>query len=240
MVGFSVRGVLNRVLGRYDFEGAYKYFAEIANQTNHNNHEFAKAAVDRRLKNWPGEWAIDLLPTLVSSYTDMTVIDVGGGAATGLAQMARSIQGTPRLRYILVETPAMCAEIKRVGIDFTVSESIPSVARTPNIVNAASVLQYIDNWQGCLAEFVRLRPEAIIISNTPVSDRGTYVRCQVNGRGRRIPAWCFNREELKNEMATLGYEQRYYIEHNQSLRHKNAPGPSTQASMIFYPAIASR
>ncbi len=241
----SARGVLNRVLGRYDFEGQYKAFAAIPDATDHDNAEFAEARVRDRLRNWPGEYAIDLLPLMVSDYRDITVVDVGGGAVTGLAQIVRSVQGTRRLRYILVETPHMCEAVERmkeIGIEFIASEAMPSSvkiasngARMTTIVNAASSLQYMENWHGCLEDFVRLNPEAIIISNTPVSDKPTYVRCQVNNN-RRIPAWCFNRDELKKEMATLGYEQRYYIEHNQSLRHKNAPGPSTQASMIFYPS----
>ena len=238
MVGYSVRGVINRVTGRYDFEGHYKSFLAVSNPTSHDNAEFANAAVDARLRNWPGSYAIDLLPLMVSDYTDVTVVDVGGGAVTGLAQIVSSVISTGRVHYILVETPHMCAAVERlkakIDIEFTISEAMPSSVRQPSIVNAASVLQYIDNWQGALEDFARLKPEAIIISNTPMSDVPTYVRCQTNGRDRRIPAWCFHREDLTREMARLGYQRRYYIEHDHKLRHKDAPGPSVQASMIFY------
>jgi putative methyltransferase (TIGR04325 family) len=235
-----MRAVVRR---RYwDFEGEYKTFAAVPNPTSHDNAEFAEARVRERLRNWPGPYAIDLLPLVVADYTDVTVVDVGGGAATGLSQIASSLTSTIRLRYILVETAAMCAAVKRLKakIEFVATEEMPSSVHKPNIVNAASVLQYIDNWHGALEDFVRLKPEAIIISNTPISDLPTYARCQVNGKNRRIPAWCFNRKELVGQLTALGYQQKYYLEHHQSLRHKNAPGPSTQASFIFYPAVASR
>ncbi len=237
---FSVRAVINKALGRYDFEGCYKSFSDIASPTNHDNAEFANAAVDARLRNWPGTYAIDLLPLVVADYTDVTVVDVGGGAATGLSQIASSLNGTIRLRYVLVETRAMCLAVTRIPQPIICSTVIPDKAKPPIIINAASVLQYIPCWQAWLGAFTRLKPEAIIVSNTPVSEQPTYARCQVNGRNRRIPAWCFNRTELDAEFAALGYRRGYYIEHNQSLRHKNAPAPSAQASMIYYPASSSR
>ncbi len=236
-----IRKLIKRLRQPYDFEGCYKTFGHIANPTSHDNAEFANAAVDARLRNWPGHYAIDLLPLVVADYTDVTVVDVGGGACTGLSQIASSLNGTIRLRYTLVETPAMVAASKRLlpllvkFQAFELTTMLPSSARRPAIINAASVLQYIDNWHDCLVDFGRLKPEAIIISNTPVSEQPTYARCQINGRNRRIPAWCFNRQELDIELAAIGYRRGYYIQHHQSLHHKNAPGPAVQASMIYYP-----
>ena len=239
----ALGNVKRALLGRYDFEGHYKSFAEISNPTTHDDVAFAGAAVEARLRNWPGPYALDILPIVLAGFRDCTVVDVGGGACTGLSQIATSLVSPIRLRYVLVETPAMCKTVRfkllpHIGIDADCTAIMPKEVKRPCIINVASVLQYIDNWRDCLIDFTLLKPEAIIISNTPVwamqLSFPTYARVQINGKGRRIPAWCFDRDEIERNLP--GYKLTYYIEERQHLRHKHAPGLSVQASMIFHPA----
>lgn len=180
-----------------------------------------------------------ILPLLaLQASGQLTVLDFGGGPGVGLVNMRRFAQLDPsHLRYVLVETPAMCravrAEIESRGGE--VREDIPDALPSPLIVNASSSLQYISDYRDVLSRLTRLAPNALIVSQTPVSERPTYARQVLNTPHKKMAAWVFNRAELLAEMRSLGYRLAFSTDHDLPLTHGQAPGPSVMASMVFLP-----
>jgi putative methyltransferase (TIGR04325 family) len=198
-----------------------------------------------------------LLPMVVSRSTgSLTVLDFGAGPARGLIDIINHVRtlGLLRLRYVMVETDAVrrailsdlagprsvSSMIRKVladktaqGSSFEVRSDIPDALQTPLIVNAGSVLQYIEDYRATLAELVRLGPEFLIVSQSPVSDLPTYARVQLNIPHKKVAQWVFNREEFISDMAARGYTLIFSVDHDLALTHANAPATSEVASMIF-------
>jgi putative methyltransferase (TIGR04325 family) len=180
-----------------------------------------------------------ILPLPTSQFSgSVTVLDFGGGAGIGLANIRRFARlDRSHLHYVLVETPAMCRIVRdeieaRAG---RVLEEIPDSLPSPLIVNASSSLQYISDYRAVLSRLARLTPMIFIVSQTPMSDCPTYARQILNTPRRKIATWVFNRGEFAAEMQSLGYRLAFSVDHNLPLTHARAPGPSVMASMVFLP-----
>ena len=185
-----------------------------------------------------------ILPVLASQFTGpLTVLDFGGGAGVGLANILKFAHlDLSRLSYVLVETPAMCRAVRRQieAYSGTVTEQIPDALRAPLIVNASSSIQYIAGYQTTLSRLARLAPEFFIISQTPLTE-GPTCACQVlNTPHRKIASWVFNRGEFVDRMSSLGYRLTFSVDHDLPLTYGKAPGPWAIASMIFLPAQQSK
>ncbi len=180
-----------------------------------------------------------VLPLLASQFTaPLTVLDFGGGAGVGLANMLKF--GRPdlsRLSYVLVETPAVCRIFRGEIESYSgkVVEDIPDVLAKPLIVNAGSSLQYVPDYKSTMARLGALAPDIFIVSETPMSDCPTYA-CQIlNTPHRKMVTWIFNRADFIADMEKLGYGLVFAVARNPGLTHKNAPGPFVIASMVFAP-----
>jgi len=179
-----------------------------------------------------------ILPLLVSQFPGaLTVLDFGGGPGAGLANILRYTRNLDmsRFSYVLVETPAMCRAVRseievRSG---TAVEEIPDQLSAPLVVHAGSSLQYVSDYRAALARLARLAPELFIVSQTPMTDDPTYARQVLNIPHRKLATWVFNRAELVAEMQSLSYRLTFAVDHDLPLTHKNAPGPSVMASMVF-------
>lgn len=184
-----------------------------------------------------------ILPLFVSQFDrSVTVLDFGGGPAVGLAWILRTATVQPgQVSYVLVETPGMCRVVESELLQHSaraVSE-IPASLPLPLIVHAGSSLQYIEAYRGVLARFAALAPDLILLTNTPVTELPTYARQVMNAPHRRIASWVFNRHELIETMRSLHYDLRFFVRHQLPLTHKNAPGPSEIASLVFRPTPQS-
>ncbi len=181
-----------------------------------------------------------ILPLLATQISDpLTVLDFGGGTGVGLVNIRRFTRlDLSRLRYVLVETPAMCravrAEIEARGGE--VSESIPDALPAPLLVNASSSLQYISDYRAVLSRLTRLAPKALVVSQTPVTEGPTYARQILNTPHKKMATWVFNRAEFVADLRSLGYGLAFSVDHDLPLTHHRAPGPSVMASMVFLPA----
>jgi putative methyltransferase (TIGR04325 family) len=180
-----------------------------------------------------------ILPLLASQFSgSLTVLDFGGGAGVGLANIQRFARlDRSNVHYVLVETPAMCRTVRdeieaRGG---RVVEEIPDAVPSPLIVNAGSSLQYISDYRAVLSRLTRLTPQILIVSQTPVSDRPTYARQILNTPHRKMATWVFNRQELIADLRSLGYRLAFSVDHDLPLTHGKAPGPSVMASMVLLP-----
>jgi len=181
-----------------------------------------------------------ILPLLASQFAGpLTVLDFGGGAGVGLANILKFARfDLSRLLYVLVETPAMCRAVRsqietHSGV---VSESIPDALNKPLIVNASSSIQYIPDYGTALSRLARLAPEFIIVSQTPLTE-GSTCACQVlNTPRRKIASWVFNRSEFVDELGALGYRLVFSVDHALPLTYGKAVAPWAIASMVFAPA----
>jgi putative methyltransferase (TIGR04325 family) len=239
-------------LGWHNFEGSWPTLAEVpaaSNNAGEQNDPWAQTLAPEwraNLESRDGASSIVettgglLLPLLVAQFAGrLTVLDFAGGAGIGLANILKHARGLDlsHLHYVLVETPAMCriacAEIESRG--GVAVEEIPAALPRPLIVNAGSSLQYIPDYEETIRRLTHLAPEYFIVSYTPVSDCPTYARQVLNAPWRKIAAWVFNRADFIAGMEKCGYRLTFSVDHGQPLTHKNAPGPSAMASMVFSP-----
>ena len=112
-------------------------------------------------------------------------------------------------------------------------ENIPAALDSPCIVNMSSSLLYISDYRALLGSLANLAPQFFIVSLTPLTDGPTYARMQLNIPHKKIACWVFNRGDFILEMETLGYRIIFTIDHDLPFTHKNSPGPSSFASMVF-------
>lgn len=191
-----------------------------------------------------------LLPLLVSQLLDragtVTVLDFGGGAAKGLKCIFDHAPGIDpaRLRYILVETPAMCRAIREPlarmqkekfgGATFVdLAEEIPPSLPQPLIVHARSSLQYVSDYRAALYRLLALAPEILIVPHTPLTDEPTCAQEQRNHPHRTLARWVFNRGEFISEIENSGYRQGFIFDHGLPATGKDSAS-ANDVSMIFY------
>jgi putative methyltransferase (TIGR04325 family) len=237
-------------LGWHNFYGSWPQLADVpVTKENADSDPWAQTIASRWRRNLdaaPAPICDDtgqlILPLLVSQFSEtLTVLDFGGGAGIGLANIRRFARFDPSyLHYVLVETPAMCRtvrdEIEALG--GKVLQEIPDTLRSPLIVNASGSLQYISDYPAVRARLARLKPSIFIISQTPVSDCPTYARQILNTLHKKMATWVFNRADFIADMGSLGYRLTFSVDHDLPLTHGNAPGPSVMASMVFKPAAS--
>jgi putative methyltransferase (TIGR04325 family) len=232
-------------LGWHNFYGSWPRLVDVpVTKEESDNDPWAQTIATKWRQNLsatPGPICDDtgqlILPLLASQFSgSLTVLDFGGGAGVGLANIRRFARlECSRLNYVLVETPAMCRIVhdEIVAHGGSVVDTIPDALASPLIVNASSSLQYISDYGAVLSRLARLVPQIFIVSQTPVSDCPTYARQILNTPGRKMATWVFNRVELATEMQSLGYRLAFSVDHDLPLTHGKAPGPSVLASMVF-------
>jgi putative methyltransferase (TIGR04325 family) len=116
-----------------------------------------------------------------------------------------------------------------------VLEEIPDALPSPLIVNASSSLQYLSDYLAVLSRLTRLRPQILIVSQTPVSDHPTYARQILNTPHKKMATSVFNRAEFVADLRSFGYRLAFSVDHDPPLTHGSSPAPSVMASMVFLP-----
>jgi len=236
-----------RGLGSHNFEGSWPTLADVPVTKSGDDDPWAQtigAAWHENFKTGGiASPTVDdsgklILPLLASQFTGpLTVLDFGGGPGAGLGNILRYAPGIDlsRFSYVLVETAAMCRAVRseieaRSG---RAVEDIPDTLPSPLIVHAGSSLQYISDYESILSRLARLSPAFFVVSNTPMTDCPTYARQILNTPHRKIATWVFNRANFVAGMKSRGYRLVFSVDHDLPLTHKNAPGPSVMASMVF-------
>lgn len=115
---------------------------------------------------------------LIASRTNnrLSVLDFGGALGSSYYQNRALLAHLPEISWHVVEQPhfvsAGQAEFQTGQLRFypTIRESW--AARRPDVVLLSSVLQYLENPNGLLAEIATLGPDYILVDRTPVLDRG--------------------------------------------------------------------
>jgi putative methyltransferase (TIGR04325 family) len=113
----------------------------------------------------------------------LSVLDFGGALGSSYCQNRAMLAHLPELSWHVVEQPhfvvAGRAEFQNARLRFypTIGESW--AARRPDVVLLSSVLQYLENPAGLLAEISALGPDYILVDRTPVLDQGARDRITV-------------------------------------------------------------
>lgn len=104
-------------------------------------------------------------------------------------------------------------------INFTAHTTLDRLFSTPEIIYFGSSLQYFENYKKILFDALKLSPEYVIISDTPMAEVETFACAQVNMPGIVIPRWVFNEDEIIATFKNDNYEiccrsTNYYPFHN--------------------------
>jgi putative methyltransferase (TIGR04325 family) len=253
--------LLARGHGWHIFYGCYPTLGDVPSDPRGQNSDWYTSNAAKQVENLKlelshrpmgdeaGQLVLPLAFSQLLSGTrgTVTVLDFGGGAAHGLKKIFEHVPNPDltKFNYILVETPAMCGAIRdRLsaiqkerfgGASFIeVKDTIPASLPHPLIIHANSSLQYISDYRDQVSRLLALAPEIFIVAHTPVSDAPTYACQQTNIPHHRLARWVFNRCQLISEIEKEGYRLALTFDHELPINYKKAPGPETDASMIFY------
>jgi len=178
--------------------------------------KFALQMIDRVSKGEPLEMSLrqryEFLPVLAVNALERQprtqILDFGGGLGIGYVVLESALgQGSKRVDYSVVEFEDTCRAglelfAGRPGPDFL--RELPNVAHF-DIVHAASVLQYIEDWREILCRLAAYRAPHLALSDVYIGDFATYVTSQ-NHHTSRIRHWFWNKTEFVNEVSRHGYE----------------------------------
>lgn len=152
-----------------------------------------------------------LLPVLTASVLAAQprarILDFGGGLGTGYMVLANGIpDAAARIDYAVTEVDSIC----RVGEELFAGRSGPRFLRELpggggyDIVLAASVMQYIEQWQSVVARLAQYGARHLLFADMFVGSFPSYVTLQTY-YDSRIPHWLFNDRQFISEVERHGY-----------------------------------
>lgn len=157
----------------------------------------------------------------------LTVVDFGGGMASGFAGLRTSLPRSRPLAFHCVENAAVCAIGRRMFAGFDelhFHDSLDDAPARADIVHAGSSMQYIEDWKGMLARLLRLKPRYLALSDLPAGDIPTFVSVQsYYDRGMRH--WFWNLDEFVAELSGLGCRLLYRTRYEGSYLGRHGPYP---------------
>jgi putative methyltransferase (TIGR04325 family) len=174
----------------------------------------ARETIERAQNGEPLDYSLRqrnaLLPTLAATILveqpRVRILDFGGGLGTGfvvLTSMLREAAG--RIDYSVVEVDSICRTGREIfaggGPAF---HSIIPAETALDIVHAASVMQYIENWQSVVARLAAYCAPYLSLADIFIGDFKTYATLQ-SYYGSRIRHWFFNADDFIGEVERNGY-----------------------------------
>jgi len=137
------------------------------------------------------------------------ILDFGGGLGTGYLVLDKAMSDTvARIDYTIVEGEGIC----RAGRDLfagannqpSFRSELPASARF-DIVHAASVIQYIEDWRHLIRKLAGYGAPLLSLADIFIGEFSTYVTLQ-NYYDSRIRHWFFNAAEFIGEVERNGYQ----------------------------------
>jgi putative methyltransferase (TIGR04325 family) len=143
-----------------------------------------------------------LTATVLSDRGSARILDFGGGLGTGFVILAKSLAAhIDRINYSVVEVESIC----HVGAPLFTDRkrplfytNLPANAQF-DIVHAASVIQYVENWQALIASLASYGARYLSLGDIYIGDFSSFVTLQ-NYYGSRIPHWFLNKHEFISEV----------------------------------------
>jgi putative methyltransferase (TIGR04325 family) len=152
-----------------------------------------------------------LLPLLTASVLAAqpraSILDFGGGPGTGFMVVANSIPGGgSKIDYVVTEVDSICRAGEEV---FAGKEGPRFISELPangafDIVLAASVMQYIEDWRSMVARLAGYGAPHLLFADMFVGDFQTFVTLQTY-YSSSICHWFFNNREFIAEVERHGY-----------------------------------
>lgn len=148
-----------------------------------------------------------LIATLLTERERVNVLVFGGGLGTGYMMLIKTMpEAAARIGYTVVDVETIASAGRAIFSgcsDPSFLDNLPEGAHF-DIVHAANVLQYIEDWRGVIARLSGYGARFLSLADIFVSNFKTYASTQ-HYYGSRIPHWFFNAEEF-----TAGVEQAGY------------------------------
>lgn len=152
-----------------------------------------------------------LLPVLTASVLAgqprAGILDFGGGLGTGYMMLANGIpDAAAKIDYAVVEVDSIC----RAGNDLFAGKGGPKflselpAAGSYDIVLAASVMQYIEDWQSVIARLAGYGARYLLFADIFVGSFPSFVTLQAY-YGSLIRHWFFNDREFIGAVERHGY-----------------------------------
>jgi putative methyltransferase (TIGR04325 family) len=149
-----------------------------------------------------------LVATLLTQRTKVRVLDFGGGVGIGFIVLSSMIgDKIKRVDYRIVDAESTC----RTGFELFGGAEAPTfqpsspAAMDYDIVHAASVLQYIEDWRGAIRMLAEYNAAYLSLGDVFIGDFPTYVTLQ-NYYDSRLRHWFINRTDFIAEVEAQGYE----------------------------------
>lgn len=143
---------------------------------------------------------------LLSQLARLRVLDFGGGPGLGHATLCAAVaDAAERVDYVVVERPSICAAARSLGErrGLSLRNDIPE-GEAFDIVHAASVIQYIDDWRDVIRRLAACRPAFLSFADVFAGGFQPYVTLQ-SYYGSRIPHWMLNLEAFMAAVSRHGY-----------------------------------
>jgi len=226
--------VLNRIKKdksrAYPFKGVYKKLSDVPviNDGYHNdgwlktifNDVIIKLNTIKKTRFiLPAEQrnnVTNLLPLLVSTLAQpnnkVSILDFGGGMGAGYLDCLKCLSNIEYIFHVIDTAPnneyankiyQTDSNIKFYDID--IPDDLPKI----NIINLGSSLQYVDDYNSTLKDLIRINSEYIFFSDTFMGEMSTFATMQVNMKGKGIPCWIFNYQEIIDFFQNNKYELVY-------------------------------
>ena len=147
-----------------------------------------------------------VVTVLLSRQARARVLDFGGGPGLGYVALRAAVPDIEAgVDYVVVERPSICAAAAAFG-DRSGASFRPDIPEDEafDIVHAASVMQYIDDWDEAIRRMAACRPAFLSFADIFAGGFQPYVTLQ-NYYGSRIPHWMLNLDGFIAAVSRHGY-----------------------------------
>jgi putative methyltransferase (TIGR04325 family) len=149
-----------------------------------------------------------LVATLLAGQDRVDILDFGGGLGTGYMVLMKTMpEAVGRVRYTVVEVESIAGAGREIFAGLAGPEfrnTLPNASRF-DVVHAASVLQYIEDWEGLIARLTGYGARFVSLADIFAGNFTTYVTTQRYYESR-IPHWFFNAAQFTAAVEKTGYK----------------------------------
>lgn len=148
-----------------------------------------------------------LTASVLASQPRASILDFGGGLGTGYMVLANGIfDAAAKIDYAVIEVDSICRAGAALftGTKGPLFQSELPAAGAHDIVLAASVMQYIEEWQSVVARLAAYGARHLLFADMFVGSFAGFVTLQAY-YGSLIRHWFFNEHEFIAEVERYGY-----------------------------------